>query len=149
VTEIVNPFPGQMLAKVDFAKAPNADGYKELPELGTPLDEANLVTSLIAGDKGDRGLQRHHVLLDVDLPVKLLPSSTEGHYHLFIELPEPLGTEEYGALLDILSDCGVIEPGYASASAARGYTAVRLPHVKKPATTGPLTEMAEKAEDAA
>ena len=60
---------------------------------------------------------------------ELVPSSTEGHCHLYLDadLPE----QPYLRLLAALARIGIIEPGYAKASIARGHSAARLPWVRK------------------
>lgn len=87
------------------------------------IGEANVVTS-----KRDKG-NMHALLLDIDVPAYLVPSSREGHSHLYIDVVAD--TAAYMNLLDALAACGVIEEGYASASRKRGMTVLRLPWVKK------------------
>lgn len=72
---------------------------------------------------------RHAVLLDLDLPAYLVPSSTPGHSHLYIDVDVP--QDDYFDLLDVLARCGVVEPGYAASSKAKGGTYLRLPWVKR------------------
>ena len=87
--------------------------------------DANIVTSEL---KDGSGL--HSVVLDIDMDAELVPSSTPGHFHLYID--KAMTWEQYQMLLSTLSAVGIIEPGYEGASNARGFTAVRLPWVKKP-----------------
>jgi hypothetical protein len=91
--------------------------------------EANLVSSeLSCGDwPGWEGW--HTPALDIDAPVYVLPSSTPGHHHLFIDIPMPWRT--YKKLLRALRDAGVIEPGYYNASVRRQATHLRKPGVVK------------------
>jgi hypothetical protein len=89
-----------------------------------PVDEANILTSEVAGKPG-----MHKVALDIDLPAKLLPSSTPGHWHLYIDRELPW--ETYTKVLDALAEAGIIETGYARASKIRGYTSVRPPWLPK------------------
>jgi hypothetical protein len=89
-----------------------------------PLEDANLLTSDALGRPGI-----HRVAIDVDLPAKLLPSSTPGHSHLYIDVDIPW--DKYKKLLEVLADCDIIERGYARASIKRGYTSVRPPWVPK------------------
>lgn len=113
-----HPMPGQALAVADL------DGdYDAERELTDSLAEANLLTSKVAGT------EMHKPVLDIDLPAKLLPSSTPGHFHLLID--QEVSWEAYLHLLDALVVAGLIEPGYANASRERGYTAIRLPWVRK------------------
>lgn len=71
----------------------------------------------------------HYALLDLDVPAYLVPSSTEGHSHLYIE--HEMSWEKYEALLVALGDAGILESGYVSVSRERKFTALRLPWVKK------------------
>lgn len=88
------------------------------------INHANVITSRVYGT-GDT----HKLLLDIDLPAQLLESTTPGHFHLYIDkaIPGPA----YMKLLDALAEAGIIEQGYAGASKERGYTALRLPWIKK------------------
>lgn len=71
----------------------------------------------------------HAVLLDLDVPAYLVPSSTPGHSHLYVDVLVP--KSELIELLEVLAKTGVIEQGYAEASIKRGRTCLRLPWVKK------------------
>lgn len=76
--------------------------------------------------------QRRHILaIDIDYPTYLVESSTEGHYHLYVDVPGGIPHEKYLALLDALADAGVIQPGYAQVSKERGHSDLRLPWVDK------------------
>ena len=78
-----------------------------------------------------RGLAtRHKVLLDIDMPVLAVESSTPGHYHLYID--KELSWSEYHGLLEALKRCGIIEAGYYEASRRRGFTSLRTPWTPKP-----------------
>lgn len=59
-----------------------------------------------------------------------LPSSTPGHAHLYLDFALP--ETKFFTMLDLLRKAWFIEPGYADASKHRGYSAVRVPWVKKP-----------------
>lgn len=120
----------------------NEEGYvNELADRGTTESmefEAEMVTSEIvpsvpetAGDPWrTRAPQRKHTLMiDLDVPASLVPSTTPGHSHLYIDVPM-----DWQHVLDILGALvagGVVEPGYLNASKERGYTALRLPWVQK------------------
>jgi hypothetical protein len=69
------------------------------------------------------------LMIDIDVPAYLIPSSTRGHSHLYID--KDMDKEEWLALLIALRNAGIIEHGYAGASIQRGYTALRLPWVSK------------------
>lgn len=83
----------------------------------------------VAASTRDDG--NHALLLDIDHPAWLVPSTTPEHYHLYVNVPGGIEPEKYSALLTALADAGVIEWGYASASIARGWTSVRLPWIQK------------------
>lgn len=99
------------------------------------VHEANAVSSEMLSKLGWDGrpitgvTKWHAVLLDLDVPAWLIPSSTEGHSHLYIDVA--CTEEDYFNLLDALNRCGVIEHGYAVASKKKGGTYLRLPWVKK------------------
>lgn len=61
--------------------------------------------------------------------VALVPSSTIDHYHLIIK--NDVTWDKYTKLLKSLAIWGIIEDGYAAASIARGFTAIRPPWVHK------------------
>lgn len=98
------------------------------------LDRANIVSSLIKqpedflADPNDR---RHVLAIDLDIPATLVPSSTPGHHHLYIETKDGIPHHRYMALLHALADAGIIEDGYAKVSIARGHSDLRLPWVSK------------------
>lgn len=97
-----------------------AEKYEIVPE-----DAANLVTS--STGNGDW----HLPVLDIDVPHQLVPSSTEGHSHLYLDVP--VKWDVYVVLLRALADAGLVERGYVEASIEKGATMVRKPGVKKPA----------------
>jgi hypothetical protein len=97
----------------------------------TDPELAQVITSMVQGHTASADLlQRvHRPVLDIDLPAQLVPSSTPGHFHLYLDVEVPHGA--YMALLEALAAAGIIERGYCNASRERGYTAVRLPWVRK------------------
>lgn len=92
--------------------------------LTTDITQANLVTSHVAGQPGT-----HRPVLDIDVPAWLVPSSTPGHSHLYID--KTMTWEKYCTLLGYLARAEILETGYVNASLERGHTAVRLPWVTK------------------
>ena len=120
-----SPMPGQLYAEVTrWTSSDGSDGSSPDCVITTDMDKANVITSMVA-----ERVTHHKLLLDIDMPAKLLPSSTPGHHHLYIDHEIEQGA--YFRLLDALVEVGLIQPGYAAASKARGYTALRLPWVKK------------------
>lgn len=67
----------------------------------------------------------HAPALDIDVPAWLIPSSTEGHSHLYIDCP--MTWRQYKKLLKALAKSGVVEKGYVKASIRRKHTALRVP----------------------
>src|SRR5256885_2546643 len=98
------------------------------------LDAAQVVTSLAKhlgqGSPEHPDWKHWHLpVIDIDLPVYAVPSTTPGHSHLYID--KLLVWDDYVKLLLVLADVGIVEPGFVSASESRGFTSVRLPWVRK------------------
>lgn len=91
------------------------------------IEDATLVSSFPAGDWGMGDC--HLPVLDLDYEAHLEPSSTIGHYHLYLDRFVEHG--KYMKLLEALADCGLIERGYNDAAQKRGATFVRVPGVRK------------------
>jgi len=72
---------------------------------------------------------RHAPVLDLDLPHRLVPSTTEGHSHLYLDVA--MSWRRYKRLLKALAKAGVLEPGFVEASLYRRHTAARMPWVRK------------------
>lgn len=103
-------------ADLSSSKGPD-DGRVQVSE-----DEANLVSSLC-----DDGL--HMPVLDFDVPHRLVPSTTEDHSHLYVDVPT-----EWSRLktaLAVLADCGIIQQGFCDLSIMRGACFVRKPGIFK------------------
>lgn len=94
------------------------------------LPEATMYANVASSQIND-GADRHVVALDLDYPAYVVPSSTEGHSHLYLDVPGGVKHEDYMELLELLGRIGVIEPGYAEVSIKRGHTDLRLPWIKK------------------
>jgi hypothetical protein len=94
------------------------------PDRVYSLADADMIASRLADDP-----DRHTIQLDLDVPAKLVPSSTEGHSHLYIDVN--LGTDTYLKLLEALRDAGVVQQGIVSQLKRRGFTSLRLPWIKK------------------
>lgn len=140
--DMENPYPTQKLALVDFE---DYDSPEQILDGDIErVADANVATSRVKArqfafqpgfDEPDKAL--HKPLLDIDMPARLIPSSTPGHHHLFIECE--MTWSQYGKLLLALAEAGILEMGYVRASLQRGYTAVRLPWIKK----GDMSEQAQ------
>lgn len=127
MTEHINPFPGQVVRKVYNWGDSSADETIEekRPEVAD-LDEADIITSEVQNTNG----KTHKLVLDIDFPVKVVPSTTEGHFHLYID--KKMSKEAYFELVRAFVDAGIVEEGFLGASLERGFTGVRLPWIKKP-----------------
>lgn len=130
-SDLTPPLEGLTYSRIDF------DGYREdlnsfemeewrkSQQSRTTIDRATAINS----DIDHSGGNLHKVLLDIDIPAKLIPSTTAGHSHLYID--KTMTTEQLTSLLTVLADVGIIEEGYARASISRGFTTLRLPWVPK------------------
>lgn len=99
------------------------NGDPLLPAPSTSVETAELIGSKI------RGSTRHTVMLDVDHPVVVVPSSTPGHYHVYIDVP--VEHRPYERLLQALSEAGVVQSGWVQAALELGESVLRLPWVGK------------------
>ena len=107
------------------------------------LKKAEVVTSLPKAQlprpeaKGpDAYAIKHTFMVDIDHPCYLVPSTTEGHYHLYIDVPGGVGQEAFFGLLRAMVAAGIVEPGYAEASIEQGHTSLRPPWRKKESSDG-------------
>lgn len=85
---------------------------------------ANLISSEL---KDQSGL--HLPLLDIDFCCHLIPSSTQGHFHLVFD--KTLTKEDYTKLLTVLHEVGIIESGVFNRFLREGRTYLRRPGDKK------------------
>lgn len=84
----------------------------------------NLISSKLENGK-------HAPIIDLDGPHRLVPSTTPGHSHLYLDVE--MSWFRYVLLLAALRYAGVIERGFFLWSLRRGQTFARLPWVKKQA----------------
>jgi len=94
----------------------------------TPIQDANSVSSRRINAIGQK-TGKHMVVLDIDMEAALVPSSTPGHYHLFIDTQ--LDWETYKNVLRALVDAEIIQRGYYNAAMERKATWVRTPWTRK------------------
>lgn len=85
--------------------------------------EANLVSSQLQNS------DFHMPILDFDFECELIPSSTPGHFHFYIN--KEISWPEYMAVLTSLAAAGLLEVNYVQASIARRATFVRKPGILK------------------
>ena len=122
----VPPMEGQMYATVkDFGSADRyLHGGDKGGTLTSHIEDANIITSMVKDN-----VTMHKLVVDIDLPAVLVPSSTPGHFHLYIDHEIP--AEAYWTLLRAMAAAGLVESNYAEASIDQGRSGVRLPWVKK------------------
>lgn len=148
-----NPYGGQVLAQVDFKQ-----DYLNPAIEQDNIEHANVATSLVDRlgsshiSEGRAIRQMHKVLLDIDMPVHAEKSTTPGHSHLFID--KEITWEQYLDIIKAFARAGIVEVGYLQACQDRGYSAVRLPWVKKEvgedeprAWVNPFEAIVEKASE--
>lgn len=118
--------------KFSFVPAENTEYEAGIDREVADLVDANVISSMTkTSAKVSPAYRRHAVLLDIDYEAHLIPSSTPGHYHLYLDVPGGVPHEKYMTLLALLADCGIIEKGFADVSIARGHSDLRLPWVTK------------------
>lgn len=87
-----------------------------------PVAQANVSSSLLTNGK-------HAPAIDLDIEALLVPSSTEGHSHLYIN--HELTWKQYRRLLKVMRDVGLVQEGFYRSAVRRGCTLLRLPHIRK------------------
>lgn len=103
---------------------------KEITYVEDPIaKKANLIGSQSEPWLGI-GAGLHLPVIDIDWPCELLPSSTAGHHHLYID--SPMSWREYRKLLKALYKAHIIEEGFYKSSLKYKQTFVRKPGVMKP-----------------
>lgn len=106
--------------------ANGAGGYGAVhKEVRVPAEpeKANLVGSRWVNDI-------HLPMFDLDYEARLIPSTTEGHYHLYLD--QPVKWRHYKRVLRAMARAGMIERGFAKMSIRRKQAFLRPPGVKKP-----------------
>jgi hypothetical protein len=127
MTEKLPPLDGlvyEVVPNLDDYNAEADEEFNTYREDTLDIEAATVITSRVANS-----VDRHKVVLDIDLPAKLIPSTTPDHFHLYID--KELEWDAYVELLHALAKAGLVEDGYVGASVGRGHTAARLPWVKK------------------
>lgn len=117
------PTPFATFGRVTYRVKKDDEGV----EVRTPVptNEADVISSEVGA-----GGEAHAPCIDLDIPARLIESSTPGHSHLYIDVE--MTWDQYRAILTALADAGVIEQGYLRASLLRKGTHLRLPWVRKP-----------------
>lgn len=83
-----------------------------------------------AGIPGDRAPDGHpRAVIELAVPARLVPSQTEGHFHLYIE--KSLEWMDYERLLRAMTEAGFVEQGFYKMSLRRGMSMLRKPGIEK------------------
>lgn len=103
------------------------NGYNE-PDKIIPVEKglANLVGSQLQTPDGEL---LHAPVIDVDFPCRVIPSSTDGHYHLYID--KPMDWKQYQKFLKAMYEAGIIEKGYYNSAMKTKQSLVRKPGAYK------------------
>lgn len=102
-------------------------GPTPITERADSYEDATLVGSATGYGEGDDAY--HFPVLDIDFKAALVPSSTEDHYHLYLN--HGMTWAKYEKLLEALYEADVIQEGYYKMAVARKQTFVRRPGVYK------------------
>jgi len=103
-----------------------SDRERKMP-VTAPEQGANIVSSLLTNGM-------HAPAIDLDVPARLVPSSTPGHGHLYIA--HEMSWRDYRALLFTMAKVGLVEEGFYQSSLRRRATHLRLPGVAKGVLAG-------------
>ena len=120
------PLSGTILRRIEIW-----DDYGEVEEVrpeAASVNDATVITSEVKHPRPELP-NAHKVALDIDLPIKVIESSTPGHGHLYID--HEMSWENYVKLMEVMVEVGLLERGYLGASLQRGFTSLRLPWIKK------------------
>lgn len=96
--------------------------YRQYEDRQPSADDANVVSSNLPDGK-------HAPIIDLDFPHTYVPSTSDGHAHLYLDVP--VSRWRFWALNLGLYLGGVIEKGYFVWSIRRGGNFVRRPGVHK------------------
>lgn len=102
-------------------------GEHENAETRKPVDtwqEANVLFSAISGVD-----DAHVVAMDIDLPMRVVPSTHPGRGHLWVNKTMPWA--DVVKLLDTLVEVGIVSESYREHSLKRGYTCLRPAFIDK------------------
>lgn len=108
----------------DDSEAIETDNVAKILRDNLSVTEANSV-----GSKVLMTSNMHKPVLDLDMDVLVVPSSTMGHQHLYIN--RELTWHDYSLLLNVLGHVGILQAGYVRASHARSESFLRTPWTRK------------------
>lgn len=103
--------------------ASSCDDALEESRKPAPIEQSHVISSELEDS------EYHKPVIDIDVPIRVFPSTTPGHFHLYIDYN--IKWDDYVHLLDAMARAGIVERGYVDASIERGGTHVRLPWIAK------------------
>lgn len=106
----------------DYGSATRTDRCRTMLEYDAEIVSSKLDDKLF-------GTAMHAPCIDLDIPAALVPSSTPGHFHLYIDKVMPW--RKYKRLLKAMVKAGLVEEGYYKVSCRRKETHLRVPWVRK------------------
>lgn len=90
--------------RVDLKEHSDGYGNRWTTESRNEDPDGNLVSSLLEGS------DLHAPVIDLDMPHRLIPSSTKGHAHLYID--QAITWRQYKRILRALYKAGLIQEGW-------------------------------------
>lgn len=109
------------------------ENLEDAEAVGSKVAESTVIDLGSASPVGT--IAMHCLAIDIDVPAWLIPSSTEGHSHLYVDLM--VNDDLLWNFLDAAAAIGLVEHGYVAACKARGMTSLRAPWVRKGAEVAP------------
>lgn len=94
-----------------------------LPELVKALNSAGIP------QRTEPYAQTTYLTIDLSVPYHLVPSSTPGHSHLYLNVDVPW--DEYKKLLLVLAHLCVVQRGWVDTAVKHGRSVARLPWIAK------------------
>lgn len=79
-------------------------------------------------DENMTNAKGHYLILDIDMPVQLITSSS-GNNHLL--LPKVLQFDEMTEVLDVLAKYGIVQSKWVESAKRHGFATLRLPGISK------------------
>lgn len=119
--------PERLFYLCDLTSGDDYSGNAEARYVQVLEPEANLISSRIVTAPDEPDL--HAPVIDIDVPCRLVESSTRGHHHLYID--KMMTWDQYRYMLRSMASAGVVEWGFYNAAVLKKHTLVRKPGVIK------------------
>ena len=105
-----------------------ADGQEYAADVVSPGDGMYDVANVVCSSLNRDGNLYHRPMIDLDFDAALLPSSTPGHWHLYLD--KVMDDETYKEFIKAMNHFGIVANGNVN-QLKKGGTFLRLPHVRK------------------